>query len=130
MNEKMPKKVMIIDDDRFLLEMQANKFQKAGIETLSFFSAEEALNKIESGENPDIMLVDLIMPKMDGFQFLAKIREKKLLPDTLKIVFSNQGQQSDIEKVRELEIEHHLIKALYTPSEVLNEVLKIYNSQK
>jgi CheY-like chemotaxis protein len=129
MNEKKPQKVMLIDDDKFLLEMQALKFQKADMQVMAFTSAEEALHKIESGEEADILLVDLIMPKMDGFEFLAKVQEKKLLPNAVKIVFSNQGQQSDIERVHALGIKHHLVKALYTPSEVLIQVLKIYNSQ-
>jgi CheY-like chemotaxis protein len=131
MNEqKIPKKIMIIDDDRFLLDMQATKFTKADMQVFAYTNAEEAISKIEGGEEVDVLLVDLIMPKMDGFQFLTKVKENNLLPNTVKIVFSNQSQQADVDKIKQLGIKHHLVKALYTPSEVLSKVLEIYNSEK
>lgn len=121
-------KVLLVDDDNFLLELYALKFTKAGYEPLSIQSATEAVEKIEEGYIPDIILLDIIMPKMDGLDFLKVIKEKNLVPNATLIVLSNQGSPQDIKKAQELGAHGYIIKATTIPSEVVTEVGKIHKS--
>jgi two-component system sensor histidine kinase ChiS len=122
------KKIMLVDDDAFLLDMYALKFKNAGFDVTASVGGEEALAKLEEGYQPEIILLDIIMPKIDGLMLLDKIAENNYAKGALKIVVSNQGQQKDIEAIEGKDVAGYIIKALHTPSEVLEEVKKIYNS--
>jgi len=123
-------KVLIVDDDKFLLNMYAIKFSKNNFEVYSASSGEEVFNKIKEGCNPDIILLDIVMSGMDGFDVLEKIKKEKLIPNALIVMLTNQGQLSDIEKAKSFGINGYIIKATSIPSEVVEEVTRIYNSQK
>lgn len=118
-------KVLIIDDDRFLLDMYSIKFKEHGLEVNTSFGGEDALKKIREGYVPDIVLLDLVMPGMDGFGFLDAVRKDNLIPKAVLIILSNQGQPSEIEKAKERRVDGYIVKASTIPSEVLAEVMKI-----
>ncbi len=124
------KKIMLVDDDAFLLDMYALKFKNAGFDVTACVGAEEELLKMEEGMVVEIILFDIIMPKIDGLMLLDKIKENGYIKDALKIVVSNQGQQKDIDAIKGRDVDGYIIKALHTPSEVLEEVKRIYNSKK
>lgn len=86
---------------------------------------QEALEKLQEGYKPDIMIVDVVMPGMDGVELLEKVRAEKLAKDAIVVVLSNQGQQSDIDRAKEQGIHGYIVKATTIPSEVLKEVLRI-----
>jgi two-component system, OmpR family, response regulator ResD len=115
-------KVLLIDDDTFLLDMYALKFKRFGADPVATNGAEEALDKLADGYVPDVVLCDIIMPKLDGFDFLRAMREKKYAPDATVIVLSNQGQETDQEQAAEFKVDDYIIKALLTPSEVVARV--------
>ena len=124
------KKILIVDDDSFLLDMYAMKFKKEGFEVYAIPSAEEALKQLKEGTVvPKIVLFDLIMPKMDGITFLKEIHDNKLADKFVKIVLSNQGQQSDVDQITKIGVDGYIVKALYTPSEVVKQVIEIYNKK-
>lgn len=129
MENKIPK-VMIVDDDKFLLNMYAIKFSKNGFEVNAASSGDEVLTKIKDGYSPDIILLDIVMPGMDGFEILEAIRKNKLVPEASVIMLTNQGQLSDIEKAKSFGIDGYIIKATTIPSEVVEEVTRIYNLHK
>jgi CheY-like chemotaxis protein len=116
------KKIFIIDDDAFLLEMYALKFTQKGYDVESAPGTMEALEKLRDGLAPDVMLVDIVMPTMDGFEFLAKVKEEDLAKTAAVIVLSNLGQPEDIEKGLQLGAAGYIIKASATPSEVVEKV--------
>ena len=124
------RKVFIIDDDQFLLNMYSIKFSKSGFEVLTSTSAMDALNKIRDGLAPDIVILDIVMPTMDGLELLRIIRKEHLLADAAVIVLSNQGQQADINKAKELGISGYIVKASTIPSEVLKQVVDMYEKRK
>ncbi len=124
------KKVLIIDDDKFLLDMYALKFGKAGYEVKVADSTESALKLVKEGYVPDIMLVDIIMPGMDGLEFIAAIRKDNLAPSAVVVFLTNQGESDDINHARKLSADGYIVKATTIPSEVLAEVEKIYASRK
>ena len=121
-DKKTKGRIIIIDDDEFLLDMYTVKFKEEGYDVESMPGAVQALKKIKDGYDCEVVLVDIIMPTMDGFSFLEKIKEDKLLPDAKKIVLSNLGQQEEIEKALSLGAADYIVKAYFTPSEVVKKV--------
>ncbi len=128
MAEEKKEKVLIIDDDKFLLNMYAVKFKNHGFEVETALSGAEALSQLQNDKAPDIIILDLIMPGMDGYEFMAKIREQKLAAKATMIILTNQGQPEDIEKAKKYNIQGYIVKASTIPSEVLEEVMKIHKN--
>jgi DNA-binding response OmpR family regulator len=120
--EKEQKTIFLIDDDEFLLDMYALKFRAAGFNVEVAYGAEEALVKLKQGFSPDVVLLDVVMPKLDGFEFLETLKNKKLLANPLVVILSNLGQKEDIEKGKKLGAAGYIIKANYTPTEVVERV--------
>ena len=119
-------KILIIDDDEFLLDMYAVKFKEEGFEVDIAREGKEALNKIKEGASPEVVLLDIVMPGMDGFELLETIRKEKLIPTSKIIMLSNLGQKEHLDKGKSLGVAGYMIKAYFTPSEVVkkaNEVL-------
>lgn len=114
--------ILIIDDDVFLLDMYALKFSQKNFHVTSLSGTLEALEALRGGMKPDILLVDLVMPAMDGFEFLEVVKNEKLADGALTIILSNLGQQEDIDKGLALGAEGYIIKASATPSEVVEKV--------
>jgi CheY-like chemotaxis protein len=129
MEKKMPK-VLIVDDDKFLLNMYSIKFSKNNFEVNSATSGEEALTKIKEGYLPDVILLDIVMPVMDGFGMLDNLKKENIAPNALIIMLTNQGQLSDIDRAKSYGIDGYIIKATTIPSEVVDEVIRIYNLKK
>ncbi|MFZ1987812.1 MAG: response regulator [Minisyncoccia bacterium] len=119
-------RIYLVDDDHFLLDMYAVKFKAAGHEVIACNGGEEALKTLREQGAPDALLLDIVMPGLDGFQVLEAIRKEKLVPETTKIiVLSNQGQDADIEKAKTLGAAGYIIKASAIPSEVLAETMTL-----
>ncbi|HVW71627.1 MAG TPA: response regulator [Candidatus Paceibacterota bacterium] len=122
----MSYRIYLVDDDRFLLDMYALKFKAAGHDAVAHQGGEELLKTLKEKPAPDAILLDIIMPGMDGFQVLEAIRKDKLVPPTTKvIVLSNQGQDSDIEKAKSLGASGYIVKASAIPSEVLTQTINL-----
>ena len=124
------KKILIIDDDRFLLDMYALKFTKSGHEVKTADSTETGLKLVRDGYAPDVILVDIIMPGPDGLEFLSAVRAEKLAPKAAVIMLTNQSDSDDIGRSKKLGADGYIIKATSIPSEVLSEVEKIVASKK
>ncbi|HEY4478129.1 MAG TPA: response regulator [Candidatus Paceibacterota bacterium] len=123
------KKILIVDDDSFLLDMYAFKFSQNNFEVYTVMEGAQAIEKLEGGLAPDVVLMDLIMPGMDGFETLEKIRDNKLAPNATKIILSNKSQQADIDRGLALGVEGYIVKANSTPAEVIEQVIKILSKK-
>ncbi len=119
------KKIFIVDDDKFLLDMYSSKFTGKGFEVDHALGSADALDKLRSGISPDVILLDIVMPGMDGFELLAMIKTESLAPGAKVLMFSSLGQEADIEKSRTMGANGYVIKALTTPSEVVERVMTI-----
>ena len=128
--ENIKSKVLIVDDDKFLLNMYSIKFSKGNYEVNSASSGEEVFAKIKDGFIPDIILLDIVMPGMDGFEILDTLKKNNIASNALIIMLTNQGQLADIEKAKSFGINGYIIKATTIPSEVVSEVERIYNLEK
>lgn len=120
-------KVLLVDDDRFLLEMYRKKFEENSVEVDVAVGSTEALAKLRDGAKPDILLLDIIMPALDGIELLETIRKENLIPDSTIIMLTNESDREKIEKAKELGIRGYIVKATSIPSEVVEETLKIAN---
>ena len=123
------RKILIIDDDNFLLDMYALKFSQNNFEVFTAVSGVQAIEKINKGLSPDVMLVDIIMPEMDGFEMLEKINADKLSPNSIKIILSNKSEQADIDRGNSLGVAGYIVKANSTPTEVINQVINILSKK-
>jgi CheY-like chemotaxis protein len=123
-------KLLIVEDDKFLMDMYTIKFGEYNFEITSAFGAPDALAKLEEGFRPDIILTDVVMPVMDGFEFLAVVKEKKFARNAFIIVLSNLGQKEDIAKGVSLGASGYIVKATSTPTEVVKKVLEIVEGEK
>lgn len=122
----MSYRVYLVDDDRFLLDLYAVKFKNAGHEVTAFTDGESLLAALRKGGTaPDAILIDVIMPGAGGFEVLGTIRKERLVPATKIMILSNQGQDADLEKARELKADGYIVKASAIPSEVLAETVRM-----
>lgn len=102
--------------------MYTLKFKEQGFDVESSFSGEDALRKLRDGFSPDVILFDIVMPGVDGIEFLDMLKNEKLAKDSLLIALSNQGEDRDIEKAKEHGADEYIVKANSVPSEVLEVV--------
>ena len=123
--EKKKYKILLVDDDKFLLSMYAMKFGKEGMDVTAIPSPTEAFEKLKAGLTPDIIILDIVMPEMDGIELLGKIRKENLIPHAVVVVLSNQGEPAEIDRAKAYGIGGYIVKATTIPSEVLHEVLRI-----
>jgi CheY-like chemotaxis protein len=117
--------VLIIDDDKFLLDMYALKFSQNGFSVVAEPAADRALERLRDGLKPDVILTDVLMPGMDGFTFLKHIQDETLAKNSKIIVLSNKGEKHDIDQGVSLGADGYIIKASMIPSEVVDKVRSI-----
>ena len=122
------KKVLIIEDDTFLSDMYQTKFNSEGFDITMAEDGESGLKLLTDGLNPSVILLDIVMPKMDGIETLAKIKEMDEVKDIPVITLTNLGQKEEIDKAMGLGAKTYLIKANYTPSEVVKKVSETLES--
>ena len=118
-------RIYLTDDDRFLLNMYAGKFRAAGNEITAFPNGQLLLDELRAKPAPDALLLDIVMPEIDGFQVLETIQKEGLAPGMKVIVLSNQGLETDVERAKKLGASGYIIKASAIPSEVYAETIKI-----
>ncbi|MDD5152742.1 MAG: response regulator [Candidatus Pacebacteria bacterium] len=124
-DQQKGKTIFVVDDDKFLLDMYTVKFKEKGFNVIQAFGSTEALEKLRGGLNPDVILLDVVMPMIDGFELFGIIREEKLAADAKIVMLSNLSQSADIEKAKSLGAKGYIVKALAVPSEVVERVLVV-----
>ncbi len=120
------KKILIIEDDSFLSEMYLAKFNQSDFQAEVATDGKEGLNKVKSF-NPDLILLDIVLPKMDGFEVLKELKKDSELKNIPVVLLTNLGQKNEVEKGLSLGADEYIIKAHFTPSAVVNRVKEIIN---
>ncbi|HEY0980277.1 MAG TPA: response regulator [Candidatus Paceibacterota bacterium] len=128
--ETKGKTVLIVDDDNFLLDMYAMRFTQAGFTVETAMSAQATLEKLRAGLVPDVILLDVVMPAVDGFELLETINQEGLVPNVIKIYLSNLSQEQDLARGKALGAASYIVKANSTPSEVLAHVLEVMKNHE
>lgn len=115
------RKILLVEDDTFILEMYATKLLNFGYDVLTASDGEEAL-KIVKDKHPDFILLDLVLPSMDGFDVLKAIKKDSKTKDIPVVLLTNLGERTDVETGLKLGADDYLIKAHFTPSEVIEKI--------
>jgi len=114
-------KILMIEDDRFLRKIYRDKLTKAGFEFIEATNGIEGTNKVIS-ERPDLVLLDLILPRKNGFDVLIDMKSNKNTKDIPVIILSNLGQESDVKRGLALGAQDYLVKTEISLSEVVDRV--------
>ena len=130
--ENKKKKILVVEDDKFLLKAYEIKFKQSDFDVIL---ATDGINgfKLAEKEKPSLIILDLMLPRMNGFEFLKKIKSDEKLKNIPIIVISVLGQKVDQERAIKLGAEKYFIKTDYTLEEIiknLNKILTITNYGK
>ena len=118
------KSILLVEDDPFIVDIYITKLESAGFSVDVAEDGEEALRKLKE-KKPDLMILDIVLPNIDGWELLKKIKTELGLEDLKVVVLSNLGQKNEVHKGLELGAIKYFIKANFTPSEVVEEIKKI-----
>jgi DNA-binding response OmpR family regulator len=116
-----PKKIMIIEDDRFLSSLMKARLEKEGFSVLQAFDGEEAMQVLKT-DLPALIILDLIMPKVTGFEVLQMISITPQLDKVPVVIVSNLAQDSDIEKARQLGAREYFIKVKISIDDLIGKI--------
>ena len=117
----MPKNILIIEDDKFLRELIAQKLLQVGYNVSEAIDGEDGLKKTKE-EKPDLVLLDLILPSIDGFEVLARLKSDPACSAIPVIILSNLGQKEDMERGLAGGAIDYLVKAHLTPMEIVAKI--------
>ena len=120
------RKILLIEDDPLLVKMYMAKFETEGFEVKSAEDGEEGLKMALMGW-ADIILLDIMMPKLSGTDMLSKLRQDQKGKDIPVLVLSNLSQQEEAKRALSLGVKEYLIKADYTPSQIVDKIKKYLN---
>lgn len=118
------KKILLVEDDPFLIDIYSTKLKESGFSVVTAADGEEAISKMRE-ENPDLALLDVVLPQKEGWEILKEIKSDPKLKEIPIIILSNLSQKEEVEKGLNLGATKYLIKAHYTPTEVIKEIKKI-----
>ncbi len=128
-NRKNPK-VLILDTDEFLIGIYSARFASNGFVIEASLGPVAALEKMRGGAVYDIMIFDVVMPRIDGIEFLRTIRSENLSPRATTIILTNETASSWIEEAKKLNVDGYIVKSTSIPSEVFDTVSKIHAAKK
>ena len=117
----MAKKILVIEDDRFIRKLIVRKLIQEDYEPSEAADGEKGIKKVRE-EKPDLVLLDLVLPGIDGFKILAQIKADPNLASIPVIILSNLGQKEDIERGLRLGAVDYLVKAHFTPQEIIDKI--------
>jgi DNA-binding response OmpR family regulator len=121
------KSILLVEDDEFLAELYATKLNLEGFEVSLAVDGEKGL-KMAKEVKPDLILLDIILPKMDGFEVLKAIKQDKTIEKIPVILLTNLSQKDEVKKGLDLGATDYLIKAHFMPSEVVKKIKQTIDS--
>lgn len=120
----MSKKILIAEDDKYLANAYRVKLEKEDFEVLIVAQGRELLDEVEEYK-PDLILLDLLMPVMDGFEALKKLKEDRNTKDIPVLIASNLGQKADLDKGMELGAEDYIVKSNLSLKNVVKKIKEL-----
>jgi DNA-binding response OmpR family regulator len=119
------KKILIVEDDAFIRDIYGVKFTNEGFEVILAENGIEAVRKLED-VTPDVILLDMIMPYMDGMEVLKKIKDNQAWKSIPIIMLTNISEKEKISQGKEFGVNEYLIKSHFTPAEVVEKVNNLF----
>lgn len=123
MAENKKSKVLLIEDDTFMIELLARDLETAGFEVAVAKTGTEGVEKFATAQ-PDLILLDLLLPDLGGFEALRQIRRHPKGPDTKVMILSNIAEGPDMEEAKRLGVIEYLVKANFTLPEIIEKIKK------
>lgn len=117
----MKKKILIVEDEKILAEMYYDRFVQAGFKVVMTYSAEEGI-KAALKEKPDLILLDILLPRENGIGFLGKLRKSPETASIKVVAFSNYDDPATKKEALKFGVKEYLIKTNYTPQEIIEKV--------
>lgn len=122
-------KILLVEDDLFLVSMYSTKFEMLNYEVVSATNGEDGLKKAKECA-PHIILLDILLPAMNGFDVLQKLKSESSTKEIPVILLTNLNQKDELDKGRKLGADDYLIKAHYLPSEVVDKIEEVLRRRK
>jgi len=124
-NKSKKTKVLMIEDDSYISDMYKIKLEKENFEVVVASDGIKGIDMLDKEQKPDIILLDIVMPKMDGFSVLKMIKKKPELENIPVVLLTNLGQRETVERGFELGAASYIIKAHFTPAEVVEKIKEV-----
>jgi len=121
--EKTNKKILMIEDERIIVDLLKRKLEKEGYQVSVGRDGVEGLEKMRK-DKPELILLDIVMPRMGGLEVMEKMREDNELKDIPIVVISNSGQPIELDRAKKLGAKDWLVKTEFDPQEVIRKVKK------
>lgn len=118
------KKILIVEDEQFLADMYQLKFEQAGLKVLQADDGRAGL-LLSLKEKPDLILLDIVLPQMNGFEMLTELKKDEQTKNIPVLIFSNLGQKDEIARGISLGADAYVVKANYTPAQLIKHVRKL-----
>lgn len=122
------RKIMIVEDDMFIRDIYKVRFEQEDFEVTMAENGMVAVEKLEQGYLPEIMLLDIMMPGMDGIQVLKKVKSDERWKDLPIMMLTNISEKEKVNEAMDLGVKDFLIKSHFTPSEVVQKVNALLNA--
>jgi len=122
------KQILLVEDDAFLVDIYTTKLNEEGFAVEVAKTGEEALKKLEKIK-PDLILLDIVLPGIDGWEILKKVKADPKLKNIQVVILSNLGRKEEVEKGLNLGSVKYLVKANYTPTEVVEEIKLLFKNE-
>jgi CheY-like chemotaxis protein len=129
-NTKIPatqKKVLLIEDDIFISDIYQMKMRTEGLEVIAAMNGAEAIKSLEEGLIPDLILLDIIMPYMNGMEVLKRLKTEEAWKNIPVMLLTNLSDKSQVDDCMNLGANDYLVKSHFTPSEVMKKVYALLN---
>ncbi|MBP6866341.1 MAG: response regulator [Candidatus Pacebacteria bacterium] len=119
----MAKTILVVEDDNFLSGLEAKKLKEKGYEVLTAANSDEAFKAIADAKGAvDLVLLDLMLPGVDGFEILKNIRKDEVIGKVPVIVFSNLYEEKDVKEANHLGISNFMVKSNFTLDELIEKI--------
>ena len=123
------KKILIVEDDNFVAEVYFAKLTEMGYEAILAQNGEEGIATLKK-DKLDMILLDILMPIMNGMEMLEEIKKREDWKNIPVILLTNVGEKESIQKVREMGVKNYLIKSHFTPAEVIEKIESVFKENK
>ena len=127
------KKILVVEDEKTLSEIISLKLQEEGFNVENAYNGEEALSMLtESSELPDLVLLDILLPKINGLEVLTKIRQSNddKITSIPVLIFSNFAHEEEVQKAKDLGAVDYIVKAAFSPAEIVTKVNAVLNQKE
>lgn len=122
--------ILLVEDDSFISQMYHTKLSNLGFRVEVIDNGEDAAARLQQDPLPDLLLLDIVLPKKDGFEILEELRRQDRTKALPVILLTNLGQKPDVERGIKLGADDYIIKAHYTPTEVVEKISKVLGGRK